>query len=127
MARNFIERRIISEGIALCERRVELGGSPISAEDLKEMKVKTFSPWLQIFYIVVGAAFTVFGIWVHIETRSMVQSILPVLIGIGNIAFAMYGRPCKVRDLEGIDLMDLSAEIVQRFVKKMDSRNAKEQ
>lgn len=124
MARNFIEKRIVSEGIALCQRRVELGGSPITAEDLKDLKVKTFSPWLQAFYVVVGLAFTVFGIWVHLETRSMVQSILPVLIGIGNIAFALYGRPTAVRDMEGIDLMDLSAEIVQRFVKKMDTQRA---
>lgn len=109
----------------MCERRVELKGTLITADDLKDLKVRTFSPVLQWFYCFVGLSFIVFGIWVHIETRSMVQSFLPVLIGAGNCAFAAYGRPCKVRDMQGIDLMDLSAEIVQRFVKKMDAKREK--
>ncbi|MDQ8184477.1 hypothetical protein [Pelagicoccus sp. SDUM812002] len=95
-------------------------GTPITADDLKDIEVKTFSPVLQGFYCLVGLAFAVFGIWVQIETRSMVQSILPVLFGVGNIAFALHGRPRKVREMEKeLDLMDLTAEIVRRFVDKM--------
>ncbi len=120
MGRNFIEKRIIAEGVRLCERRIETKGTPITADDLKGIEVKTFSPVLQGFYCVVGLAFVVFGIWVQIETKSMVQSILPVLFGVGNCAFAIHGRPRKVRDMEGeLDLMDLTAEIVKRFVDKM--------
>lgn len=117
MGRNFIEKRVISAGVALCERRIESKGTTISADDLRNIEVKTFSPVLQAFYCVVGVSFAVFGIWVQIETRSMLQSILPVLFGVGNCAFAIHGRPRKVRDMEGeLDLMDLTAEIVKRFV-----------
>lgn len=126
MGRNFVEKRVISAGIALCERRIEMEGTSISADDLRGIEVKTFSPVLQVFYIVVGLAFAVFGIWVQIETRSMIQSILPVLFGVGNCAFALHGRPRKVRDMEDeLDLMDLTAEITKRFVERMDSKNSK--
>ncbi len=121
MGRNFVEKRIIKAGIALCERRIEMKGTPITAGDLKDIEVKTFSPVLQTFYCIVGLAFAVFGIWVQVETRSMIQSILPVLFGVGNVAFALHGRPRKVRDMEKeLDLMDLTAEIVKRFVDKME-------
>lgn len=121
MGRNFIEKRIISAGIELCERRIDMKGTMITADDLKDIEVRTFSPVLQVFYCVVGLAFAVFGIWVQIETQSMIQSILPVLFGVGNCAFALHGRPRKVRDMEGeLDLMDLTAEIVKQFVAKMD-------
>ncbi|MBD5780343.1 hypothetical protein IEN85_12650 [Pelagicoccus sp. NFK12] len=124
MGRNYIEKRVIKAGIALCERRIDMKGTPITADDLKDIEVKTFSPVLQGFYIVVGLAFAVFGIWVQIETRSMIQSILPVLFGVGNVAFALHGRPRKVREMEGdLNLMDLTAEIVQRFVSKMDPKS----
>lgn len=123
MGRNFIEKRIISKGIDLCERRIGSKGTPITADDLKGIEVRTFSPFIMAFYIVVGLAFAVFGIWVQIETRSMIQSILPVLFGVGNCAFAIHGRPRKVRDMGSeIDLMDLTAEIVSRFVKKQDAK-----
>ena len=123
MGRNYIEKRIIKAGIDLCDRRVEMKGTPITADDLKDIEVRTFSPVLQGFYIVVGLAFAVFGIWVQIETKSMIQSILPVLFGAGNVAFALHGRPRKVREMEGdLDLMDLTAEIVKRFVERMDSK-----
>ncbi|MDQ8180063.1 hypothetical protein [Pelagicoccus sp. SDUM812005] len=126
MGRNFIEKRIIKEGIALCERRIEMKGTPITADDLKDIEVKTFSPVLQAFYCVVGVSFAVFGIWVQIETRSMIQSILPVLFGVGNVAFALHGRPRKVREMEGeLNLMDLTAEIVQRFVDKMEPKGSR--
>lgn len=126
MGRNFIERRIISKGIELCERRIDSKGTPITAEDIKGLEVRTFSPFIIVFYTIVGLAFAVFGIWVQIETRSMIQSILPVLFGVGNCAFAFHGRPRKVRDLEDdIDLMDLTAEIVKRFVERQDALNGR--
>lgn len=101
----------------MCEKRIEAKGTTITADDLRNIEVKTFSPILQTFYCVVGLAFAVFGIWVQIETRSMLQSILPVLFGVGNCAFALHGRPRKVRDMESeLDLMDLTTEIVKRFV-----------
>lgn len=126
MGRNFIEKRIISAGIALCERRIESKGTAVTADDLKDLEIKTFSIYLQVFYCVVGAAFAVFGIWVQIQTESMVQSILPVLFGVANCAYAIHGRPRKVRDMEGeIDLMDLTAEIVQQFVAKQEPKGAK--
>lgn len=121
MGRNFIEKRIIAAGIELCERRIEMKGTPITADDLRDIEVKTFSPVLQTFYCVVGLAFAVFGIWVQIETESMIQSILPVLFGVLNVGFAMHGRPRKVRVMESdLDLMDLTAEIVRKFVDKME-------
>ncbi|MBK1876431.1 hypothetical protein [Pelagicoccus mobilis] len=127
MGRNFIEKRIISKGIELCERRIDSQGTPITADDLKNMEVRTFSPFIMIFYIIVGLAFAVFGIWVQIETRSMIQSILPVLFGVGNCAFAIHGRPRKVGDMsDEIDLMDLTAEIVKRFVAKQDAGRQRE-
>ncbi|WP_339382604.1 hypothetical protein [Pelagicoccus albus] len=98
-------------------------GTPIGAEDLRDIEVKTFSPVLQVFYIVVGLAFAVFGIWVHTQTRSTVHSFLPVLFGVANCAFALHGRPRKVRDMEEeLDLMDLTAEITQKFVARMDAK-----
>lgn len=126
MGRNFIERRIISAGVALCERRVELQGAMITADDLKDLEVKTFSLFLQVFYCIVGMSFAVFGIWVQIQTRSIVQSILPVLFGVGNCAFALHGRPRKVRDMESeLDLTDLTAEVVARFVARREARRGK--
>lgn len=123
MARNYIERRIIAAGIELSRRRIEHKGAPITADDLLDLKIKTFSPFLQGFYFLVGLAFVVFGIWVHTETRNMAYSLLPVLVGVGNCAYAAHGRPTKVRDLgPDVDLMDLSAEIVRRFVEEMDAK-----
>ncbi len=98
-------------------------GTTITADDLKDIEVKTFSPVLQGFYCLVGLSFAVFGIWVQIETRSIIQSILPVLFGVGNVAFALHGRPRKVRDMEAeLDMMDLTTEIVRRFVDKTDPK-----
>lgn len=127
MGRNFIEKRIIAKGIELCERRIDAKGTPITAEDLNTLEVRTFSPVITVFYVIVGLAFTVFGIWVQIETQSMIQSILPVLFGVGNCAFALHGRPRKVRDMaDEIDLMDLTAEIVKRFVEKQDAQRGRQ-
>lgn len=123
MARNYIEKRIIAAGIELSRRRIEQKGTPITADDLLDLKVKTFSPVLQGFYFFVGMAFVVFGIWVHTETRNMAYSLLPVLVGVGNCAYAVYGNPRTVRELgSDVDIMDLSAEIVRRFVDEMDRK-----
>lgn len=98
-------------------------GTPITADDLRAIEVKTHSPFLMGLYFVVGGAFVVFGIWVHAETRNMVYSFLPVLVGVGNCVYAGWGSPRKVRDMEGeLDLMDLTAEIVNRFVGTVDGK-----
>ena len=123
MAKTYIEKRILKAGIALCKSRVERGSGPITAEDLRAMKVRTFSPFLVGFYVVVGAFLTGFSIWVQNETTSLVMSMPILLIGIGNISFAVYGRPVKVGDLgEDIDLMSLTSDILQAFVKEMDAK-----
>ncbi len=122
MGRTFIEKRIIRAGIALCKERIDRKGTPITADDLRNLKVKTFSPFLQGFYITVGVVFLVFGIWAQGEMRNMALSFPPVLIGFGNICFGVYGRPVKVADLgRDVDLMELSSEILRRFVEEMDA------
>jgi len=115
MARNFIERRVVARGLAASARRAELGEEQLAVEDLGALEIKTFSPWLQGFYILVGLCFAAFGIWVNIQTRSMVQSVLPVLFGVANIAFALYGRPVEAGKIEGLDLSELLEEIRSRF------------
>ena len=100
-------------------------GTSITADDLRSLQVKTFSPAMQGFYVFVGLAFIVFGVWVHMETRSMALSFVPVLLGIGNIGFATHGRPKRVGDLgEDIPLMELTAEIVKQFVSEMDAQHS---
>lgn len=125
MARNYLEKRIVKAGIDLCKRRIGQKGTPITADDLKELKVRTMSPVMQGLYALVGVFFLVFGIWAHTELRNMAISFAPVLMGVGNIAFAVHGRPSKVGDLgKDVDLMGLSTDIVKEFVEEMDAKRA---
>ncbi|EDY81170.1 hypothetical protein VDG1235_787 [Verrucomicrobiia bacterium DG1235] len=98
-------------------------GTPITADDLKDIEVKTFSPFAQGMYFLAGIAFTVFGIWAHNQTRNMVHSFPLVLFGVAHCVYAGWGRPRKVRDMESeLNLMDLTTEIVTRFVGEMESK-----
>lgn len=125
MGRNYIEKRIVKSGIDLCKERIDQKGTPIRAEDLLSLKVRTISPVLQWFYILVGTVFVVFGIWTHTVTRNMAISFAPVLMGFANIAFAVHGRPRSVSELgKDVDLTELTADIVQRFVAEMDGKRA---
>lgn len=123
MGRNYIEKRVIKSGIDLCKERIDQKGTPITAADLLDMKVRTISPVLQWFYILVGSVFIVFGIWTHTVTRNMAISFAPVLMGFANVAYAVHGRPRSVSELsKDLDLTELSADIVQRFVAEMDEK-----
>lgn len=125
MAKTYLEKRIVRAGTELCKRRIDQKGTPITAEDLKNLKVRTISPALQTVYTVIGLTFIVFGVWVHTELRNMAFSFVPVLAGFANIAFAAHGRPRKVEELsDQVDLMALSTDIVKRFVSEMDAKRS---
>ncbi|MCH6258968.1 hypothetical protein MLD52_20600 [Puniceicoccaceae bacterium K14] len=121
MGKEYIEKRIVKAGIRLSERRIELKGTPILAEDIRKMEVRTLAPALEVSYSLIGAVLMVLAIWFHFEIRNMAMSIVVLLIGFGNIAFVLHGKPKRVSEFEDeIDLMNLTAEIVDGFVKKMD-------
>lgn len=123
MARNYIEKRIVKAGAELCKRRIDQKGTPITADDIRDLKVRTLSPVLQGFYTLVGLGFIVFGIWAHVVSRSMAVSFVPVLMGVANVAYGIYGNPRSVRNLgEDVDIMGLTTDIVQRFVGEMDAK-----
>ncbi len=124
--RTALERRIIRAGIRLCKERVGRSGSVITADDLVQMRVRTFSPATRWFYIGVGALFIVAGVWIQMSLRNMAISFTPALVGMGNIAYGQWGRPRKVGDLlTRKQIMDLSTDIVQEFVAEMDAKRAK--
>ncbi len=123
MARTRMENRIVKAGIRLCKERVARSGAMITADDLRQMKVKTFSPWTQGFYIAVGVAFVVSGIWIQSVLKNMAIALTPALIGIGNICYAQWGRPAKVSELVPEEtIRRLSGDIVQEFVAQMDRK-----
>lgn len=126
MGKTYMEKRIVKAGIRLCKERIDRKGTIITADDLQQMKVATMSPYLRIFYILMGLFFTVFGIWVQNVMEIMVVSFVPVIMGFGNIAFAVYGRPKMVSELgKDIDLMSLTSDIVQSFVAQMDEKQSR--
>lgn len=121
MSKGYIERRIIKAGIRLSERRIEQRGTPIMAADIRDLEVRTMSPAIMASYGVLGVVIMGLSLWFHFEVRNMAISVALLLVGFGNLAFAGYGKPKRVSDLEGdIDLMSVTAEIVDGFVKKMD-------
>ncbi len=125
MGKNYMEERIVKAGVRLCKNRIDRKGTLIVADDLLQMKVATMSPSLRSFYIVVGLFFAVFGIWAQNAMEIMIVSFVPVLMGFGNIAFAVYGRPRAVADLGSeIDIMALTSRIVKSFVTEMDGKNS---
>lgn len=121
--RTLLEKRVIKAGIRLCKERVSRSGSVITANDLLQMRVRTFSPGVQAFYIVIGVLFIVAGVWIHVALRNMAISFTPVLIGMANIAYGQWGKPRKVGELLGEkQIMDISADIVREFVAEMDAK-----
>ena len=107
----------------LCERRMQVKGTTITADDIRALKVNTFPPALLWTYAVLGSLIFVSGVWVHLELRNMAPALMLVLVGFGNVAFAFYGRLRRVSDIEDkINLMEVTNEIVNAFVKKMDQR-----
>ena len=123
MSKSYLEKRIIKAGMHLCEERVRVKGKPITAEDIRNLKVKTDSPVLQGVYFVLGAIFFVVGLWAQFTTGNMGVSVMLLLVGTIHVSIGVYGKPKKVSVIESkIDLMDLTAEIVGRFVKSADEK-----
>ncbi len=120
MAKSYIEKRVIKAGAQLCIERIERKGTPISADDIRGMKVRTFSPVLQAVYVMLGLALFVFGMWVQFESGNMALSMGLVLIGFLNVAYGVHGAPKPVSQIEGLDLMDLTAEITRSFTESQD-------
>lgn len=116
MSKAYIENRVIQAGKELCERRIGQKGTMITADDIRSLKVKTFSPIMQSIYVGLGIIIFVLGMWVQMERGNMAVSMGLVLVGFLNIAFGFNGRPRAVSSLEGLDLMSLTAEIVSAFV-----------
>jgi hypothetical protein len=121
MGKEFIEQRIIKAGIRLSELRIEQKGTAITADDIRKLKVRTISPFLQINYGVMGVVLMALALLFHFQIRNMAVSMVLLMIGFGNIAYVINGRPKLVSELEGdIDLTYISSEIVDRFIKKMN-------
>jgi len=105
----------------LCEERLRVKGQPITADDLRNLLVKTDAPALMIIYFVLAAIFFVVGLWAQYETGNMGLSVMLLLVGTIHAGVGVYGKPRKVSTLEErIDLMDLTAEIVGDFVQKAE-------
>lgn len=121
MGKNYIERRIIKSGIELCEDHVRMKGSAITPDDLRAMNVRTLSPIVQSFYIIIGCVILAVALWVHSEVANMAIAVMLLLVGVGNIGYAIHGKPKPVGSLgDEISLVDLTADIVKAFVKKSD-------
>ena len=123
MAKTYLERRIVKSGIELCEDRIRMKGTTISADDLRGMTVRTLSPAGQVVYSVIGVVIVGLALWIHSEITNMALSVMVLLMGFSNFLYAIHGRPKTVAVLgDSVDLMDLTAEIVNEFVKQADSR-----
>lgn len=120
MSKTYIEKRVIQAGKELCNRRIGQKGTPITADDVRSLKVKTFSPIVQVAYGVLGVFIFVLGLWVQSRTGNMAVSMGLVLVGFLNIVFGFNGRPRAVSRIAGLDLMALTAEIVSAFVDERD-------
>ena len=62
MGKAYIENRVIQAGKELCERRIGQKATMITADDIRSLKVKTFSPVMQLIYIVLGVMIFVLGL-----------------------------------------------------------------
>ena len=124
MSKTYIEKRVIQAGQELCVRRIGQKGTPITADDIRSLKVKTFSPILQVVYCVLGSLIFVLGLWVQFKSGNMAVSVGLVLVGFLNVAFGFNGRPRAISSIEGLDLMALTAEIVSSFVDEQDKGTA---
>ncbi len=124
MSRTFIEKRVIQAGKELRERRIGQKGTPITADDIRSLKVKTFSPTLQVVYCALGTLIFVLGMWVQFKSGNMAVSVGLVLVGFLNVVFGVNGSPKAVSSIKGLDLMALTAEIVSSFVEEQDKGSA---
>ena len=115
MARSYIEKSLIKAGVELCQQRISEKGTKIEPDDIKKLRIKTFSPALQGVYVVLGALLFVFGMWVQYMIGNMAVSMGLVLIGFLNAAYGIHGRPKQATDISGLDFVDLSAEIVREI------------
>ena len=115
MARSYIEKRVIKAGVELSQQRISQKGTKIELDDIKKLRIKTFSPALQGVYVVLGALLFVFGMWVQYMIGNMAVSMGLVLIGFLNAAYGIHGRPKQATDISGLDIVDLSAEIVRKI------------
>ena len=115
MARSYIEKRVIKAGVELSQQRISQKGTKIELDDIKKLRIKTFSPALQGVYVVLGALLFVFGMWVQYMVGNMAVSMGLVLIGFLNAAYGIHGRPKQATDISGLDILDLSAEIVRKI------------
>lgn len=115
MARSYIEKRVIKAGVELSQQRISQKGTKIELDDIKTLRIKTFSPALQGVYVVLGALLFVFGMWVQYMVGNMAVSMGLVLIGFLNAAYGIHGRPKQATDISGLDIVDLSAEIVRKI------------
>ncbi|OUW19193.1 MAG: hypothetical protein CBD18_01370 [Opitutales bacterium TMED158] len=125
MGKSYIEKRVIAAGRELCELRMGLKGKPITADDIRSLSVKTFPPLVQWMYGVLGAVIFVFGMWVQLSIGNMAVSMGLVLIGFLNVVFGVHGRPRKVAKIAGLDLMELTNEILNSFVESQDAEREK--
>ena len=124
MGKAYIENRVIQAGKELCERRIGQKGTMITADDIRSLKVRTFSPVMQLIYIVLGVMIFVLGLWVQMTRGMMAISIGLVLVGFLNVAFGVNGRPRAVSRIGGLDLMALTAEVVGAGVKEQGQETA---
>ena len=115
MPRSYIEKRVIKAGVELSQQRISQKGTKIEPDDIKKLRIKTFSPALQGVYVVLGALLFVFGMWVQYMIGNMAVSMGLVLIGFLNAAYGIHGRPKQATDISGLDIVDLSAEIVREI------------
>ena len=115
MPRSYIEKRVIKAGVELSQQRISQKGTKIELDDIKKLRIKTFSPALQGVYVVLGALLFVFGMWVQYMIGNMAVSMGLVLIGFLNAAYGIHGRPKQATDISGLDILDLSAEIVRKI------------
>ena len=121
MAKTIIEKRLVNEGVKLCEQRIEQKGTMVTADDIRAMKVRTFSPALQAVYAILGAILFVFGMWFQFSVGNMAVSMGLVLIGFLNIAYGVNGRPKPASQIPGLDFADLTAEITRAFAERQDA------
>ena len=115
MARSYIEKSLIKAGVELCQQRISEKGTKIEADDIKKLRIKTFPPALQGVYVALGALLFVFGMWFQYMVGNMAVSMGLVLIGFLNAAYGIHGRPKQATDISGLDIVDLSAEIVRKI------------
>jgi hypothetical protein len=119
MASTFIEKRLVNEGVRFCEERIDQKGTVITVDDIKSLKVRTFSPALQSVYVILGILLFVFGIWFQFENGNMAVSLGLVMIGFLNVAYGIQGRPKPASSLNGLNYAELTAKITQAFTERL--------